>query len=239
VRSPATERRTEPFPCRVVRHRGARRMTLRVGSDGVRVTVPARVRAAALEAFLREHRGWVAERLAELPAARPLQDGDALALLDGTLTLEAGGAPAGGGRAVRRGDGLLVRPDAEGGLDAPVERWYRRAALAELEPRARALAAELEREVTRVAVRDPRSRWGSCTAPGRLSFSWRLLLAPEHVLDHVVAHEACHLVHADHSPAFWALLREVRPGHEAPRTWLRDHGERLRLGPAWRWVSPA
>jgi predicted metal-dependent hydrolase len=214
-------------------------MTLRVGSDGVRVTVPARVRAAALEAFLREHRGWVAERLAELPAARPLQDGDALALLDGTLTLEAGGAPAGGGRAVRRGDGLLVRPDAEGGLDAPVERWYRRAALAELEPRARALAAELEREVTRVAVRDPRSRWGSCTAPGRLSFSWRLLLAPEHVLDHVVAHEACHLVHADHSPAFWALLREVRPGHEAPRTWLRDHGERLRLGPAWRWVSPA
>ena len=191
------------------------------------------------EAFLHEHRGWVAERLAELPAARPLADGDALALLDGTLILEASGVPGGGGRAVRRGDRLVVRPDAGGGLDAPVERWYRRAALWELEPRARALAAELGREVTRVGIRDPRSRWGSCTSPGRLSFSWRLLLAPEHALDHVVAHEACHLVHPDHSPAFWALLAEVRPGYETSRAWLREHGERLRLGPAWRSVSPA
>ena len=148
------------------------------------------------------------------------------------------GAPGGGGRAVRRGDRLVVRPGAGGGLDAPVERWYRRAALAELEPRARALAAELGQEVSRVAVRDPRTRWGSCTAPGRLSFSWRLLLAPEHVLDHVVAHEACHLVHPDHSPAFWGLLGEVRPGYEASRAWLREHGERLRLGPAWRSISP-
>lgn len=209
-------------------------MTLRVGAGGVRVTVPPRVRAAAVEAFLRRHRDWVADRLAELPAARPLVPGDGLALLDGTLTLEAAGTPGGGGRAVRRGDRLVVRPDAGGGLDAPVERWYRRAALAEMEPRARALAAQLGREVTRVAVRDPRSRWGSCTAPGRLSFSWRLMLAPEHALDHVVAHEACHLVHPDHSAAFWGLLGEVRPGHETSRAWLAEHGERLRLGPAWR-----
>lgn len=213
-------------------------MTLRVAADGVRVTVPARVRAAALEAFLRQHRGWVADRLAELPAARPLAPGDALALLDGTLALEAAGPAGGGGWAVRRGGRLVVRPDAGGGLDAPVERWYRRAALAELEPRARALATELGREATRVTVRDPRSRWGSCTASGRLSFSWRLMLAPEHVLDHVVAHEACHLVHPDHSAAFWGLLGEVRPGHEASRGWLREHGERLRLGPAWRSVTP-
>jgi predicted metal-dependent hydrolase len=209
-------------------------MTLRVSTDGVRVTVPARVRAAALEAFLHDHRGWVAARLAEVPAPRPLAGGDALALMDGTLTLEPTGPAGGGGRAVRRGDRLVVRPDAAGGLDGPVERWYRRAALAELEPRARDLAARLGREVTRVGVRDPRSRWGSCTAPGRLSFSWRLLLAPEHVLDHVVAHEACHLVHPDHSRAFWDLLGEIRPGYEASRGWLREHGERLRLGPAWR-----
>ena len=214
-------------------------MTLRVGPGGVRATVPARVRPAAVDAFLEEHRGWVAERLAEIPAPRPLRDGDVLALMDGALALEASGAPGGGGRAVLRGDRLVVRPDAAGGLDRPVERWYRRAALAELEPRARAVAGGLGREVTRVAVRDPRSRWGSCTTPGRLSFSWRLLLAPEDVLDHVVAHEACHLVHPDHSPAFWALLEALRPGCARERAWLREHGERLRLGPAWRSVSPA
>ncbi len=214
-------------------------MTLRVGPAGVRVTVPPRVRPGAVDAFLRSNRDWVEERLADLPAGRPLVAGDVLALLDGELTLVAAGAPVPGGRATRRGARMLVRPDAGGGLDAPVERWYRREALRELEPRARALGAELGREVTRVAVRDPRSRWGSCTAPGRLSFSWRLLLAPEHVLDHVVAHEACHLVHPDHSPAFWALLGEVRPGFERSRAWLADEGERLRLGPAWRSLSPA
>ncbi|HTI32540.1 MAG TPA: SprT family zinc-dependent metalloprotease [Miltoncostaea sp.] len=214
-------------------------MTLRVGPAGVRVTVPARVRAGAVEAFLREHRAWVEQRLAELPAAPPLVEGDTLALLDGTLTLAVVGAPGGGGRAGRRGDRLVVRPDADGGLDAPVERWYRREALRELEPRAHEAAARLGREVTRVSVRDPRSRWGSCTVPGRLSFSWRLMLAPEHVLDHVVAHEACHLVHPDHSPAFWGLLGEVRPGYATSRAWLRQHGERLRLGPAWRSLSPA
>jgi predicted metal-dependent hydrolase len=85
-----------------------------------------------------------------------------------------------------------------------------------------------------VSVRDPRSRWGSCAGSGRLSYSWRLLLAPEAVLDHVVAHEVCHLVRPDHSPAFWALVGEVDPGAAERRAWLREHGDRLHLGPAWR-----
>jgi predicted metal-dependent hydrolase len=75
-----------------------------------------------------------------------------------------------------------------------------------------------------------------------LSFSWRLLLAPEPVLDYVVAHEACHLVRPDHSPAFWALVAENFAGHVAARTWLREHGARLHRGPAWRWeegLSPS
>ena len=232
------ERRDQPFPCRVVRHRAARRMTIRVGPGGVRVTVPARAPRADVDAFLRSCRSWVAERVAELPAAPPLADGDRLALLDDALELAVAGSPIAGGRAERRGARLMVRPAADGGLDAPVERWYRRSALAEVSGRSRALAAELDRTVAAVAVRDPRSRWGSCSSAGRLSFSWRLMLAPEDVLDYVVAHEVCHLVRADHSPTFWRLLEEVRPGHGLPRSWLREHGERLRLGPALEVAQP-
>ena len=233
------ERRHDPFPCRVVRHRAARRMTIRVGPGGVRVTVPARARRADVEAFLGANRSWVADRLAEIPAAPPLADGARLALLDGGLTLAVAGRAGGGGRADRRDGRLVVRPAADGSLERPVERWYRRTALAELDARSRAVASDLGREVVHVAVRDPRSRWGSCTATGRLSFSWRLLLAPEDVLDYVVAHEVCHMVQADHSRAFWRLLEEVRPGHDGARRWLRENGERLRLGPAWRSLSPA
>ena len=231
------ERRDHPFPCRVGRHRGARRMTIRVSPAGVRVTVPARARRADVDAFLAASRSWVADRLAEIPAAPALADGARLALLDDALTLAVSGRAGGGGRADRRDGRLEVRPAADGSLEGPVERWYRRCALAELDARSRAVAAGLGREVARVAVRDPRSRWGSCTTAGRLSFSWRLMLAPEHVLDYVVAHEVCHLVRPDHSPAFWRLLEEVRPGHDAARRWLRENGERLRLGPAWRSLS--
>ena len=233
------ERRDQPFPCRVVRHRAARRMTIRVGPGGVRVTVPARAPRAEVDAFLRSCRGWVAERVAETPAAPPLADGDRLSLLDDALLLTVAGSPLPGGRAERRGGRLMVRPAADGALEAPVERWYRRSARAELAGRSSALAAGLDRRVAAVAVRDPGSRWGSCSSAGRLSYSWRLLLAPEDVLDYVVAHEVCHLIRPAHSPAFWRLLEEVRPGYRPQRGWLREHGDRLRLGPAWRSFSPA
>ncbi|MGD9694868.1 MAG: M48 family metallopeptidase [Thermoleophilia bacterium] len=226
--------RSHPFPCLVVRRRGVRRMTLRVSDAGVRLTVPPQVRSAQIDAFLRARRDWVRDRLAEIgPAGAGLADGDRLALLDGELLLDVTRRP---GRARARRDGAVLgvalADDAD--LDAVVERWYRAAAARELGVRADAAARRLGADVAGVTVRDTRSRWGSCSSAGRLSFSWRLLLAPEAVLDYVVVHEACHLVRPDHSPAFWALVREQMPGYEVPRRWLRDEGARLRLGPAWR-----
>jgi predicted metal-dependent hydrolase len=206
------EIRETPFPCRVVRHPGARRMSLRVSAAGARLTVPPRVPARRVEAFLRAQEGWVAEQRARLgPAPAGLRHGDALALLDDGLRLRA----TGGRRAARRG-GVLEAPAAD--LDRAVERWYRQEALRITTARAQALAARLGTRVAGVAVRDPRTRWGSCSPSGRLSFSWRLLLAPEAVLDYVVAHEVCHLLRHDHSPAFWALLAGAHPGH-APAPW--------------------
>ncbi|MGE3138312.1 MAG: M48 family metallopeptidase [Thermoleophilia bacterium] len=228
------QRRLTPFPCDVVRHRGARRMTLRVSDAGVRLTVPPRVPASRVEAFLRAQEGWVAEQTARLsPPPAPLADGDRLALLDGDLRLVVRADR--GRRAEQRGDDLLV---PAGDLDARVERWYRAEALRLTGERSRALAARLGVAVAGVTVRDPRTRWGSCSASGRLSFSWRLALAPEAVLDQVVAHEVCHLMRPDHSPAFWALLDGVDPGGHAARAWLRDHGRLLHRGPAWRAGAP-
>ncbi|MEQ1571314.1 MAG: M48 family metallopeptidase [Myxococcota bacterium] len=115
-----------------------------------------------------------------------------------------------------------------------MEAWYRREARRVIAPRVHALAAARGVGAARVAIGDPRSRWGSCSGTGTLSFSWRLMLAPEHVLDYVIAHEVCHLSRPDHSPAFWALVAETFPGHEASRAWLRSEGALLHRGPAWR-----
>jgi predicted metal-dependent hydrolase len=101
--------------------------------------------------------------------------------------------------------------------------------------RARALATGLcEREAPRLGVRyeririgDQRSRWGSCSSRGTLSFNWRLALAPATVLDYVVVHELCHLREPNHSRRFWALVEAARPGYRDARRWLREHGPEL------------
>ena len=79
----------------------------------------------------------------------------------------------------------------------------------------------------RISIRDTRSRFGSCSSEGSLSFSWRLALAPRRILDYVVVHELCHLVHLDHSRRFWALVERVRPDFREQRDWLGDHGWEL------------
>jgi predicted metal-dependent hydrolase len=85
----------------------------------------------------------------------------------------------------------------------------------------------LGRRYTRLTLRDTRSRWGSCSATGALSYSWRLILAPPRVLDYVAAHEVAHLAQMNHSPAFWAEVARLMPDYESPRAWLRREGSAL------------
>ncbi len=85
-------------------------------------------------------------------------------------------------------------------------------------------AAALGVAYTRLTMRDQRSRWGSCSSKGTLSFNWRLVLAPHDVLDYVVVHEICHLVELNHGSAFWALVARRRPHYHESKTWLDEHG---------------
>jgi predicted metal-dependent hydrolase len=88
-------------------------------------------------------------------------------------------------------------------------------------------AARIGRPSTRLTLRDPRSRWGSCTADGALMFSWRLVMAPPDVLDYVAAHEVAHMIEMNHSAAFWAVVAGLRPDWKAQRDWLHGQGSVL------------
>jgi hypothetical protein len=88
-------------------------------------------------------------------------------------------------------------------------------------------SARLGVTYTRITIRDTRSRWGSCSTTGTLSFSWRLALAPREILDYVVVHELCHLRHHDHSRRFWTLVAEVWPDYRRHKAWLDAHGWEL------------
>jgi predicted metal-dependent hydrolase len=85
-------------------------------------------------------------------------------------------------------------------------------------------ATALGVKVERITMRNQRSRWGSCSSKGWLSFNWRLVLAPHDVLDYVVVHEVCHLVEHHHGPEFWKLVEKRRPGYRESKAWLDDHG---------------
>jgi predicted metal-dependent hydrolase len=102
-----------------------------------------------------------------------------------------------------------------------------RLARQELARRARHYAERVGKPVTRVSVRDTKSRWGSCSSTGALSFSWRLVMAPEPVVDYVVAHEVAHLVEMNHGPRFWKLVRTMSPDCTTPRAWLKRHRTEL------------
>jgi predicted metal-dependent hydrolase len=100
----------------------------------------------------------------------------------------------------------------------------RREALARISLIAQSEAAALGVAYKRISLRDQRSRWGSCSTTGTLSFNWRLALAPHDVLDYVVVHEICHLVEMNHGRAFWALVERRRPAYADAKAWLDEHG---------------
>jgi predicted metal-dependent hydrolase len=109
-----------------------------------------------------------------------------------------------------------------------LDRWLRRHARADLERRVATRAAEMKLQPARITVRDQRSRWGSASRRGTLSFSWRLVLCPPEILDYVVVHELAHLRVAGHGPRFWALVDRHAPEAEHHRRWLRRNESRLR-----------
>jgi predicted metal-dependent hydrolase len=156
-----------------------------------------------------------------LPAPLSVRE---LPYLDSTLRLVP---QPGRTRAHRRGERLYV---PTGGDARPaIERFYRRAARVEIAARldrATALAGVRYRDLS---IRGQRTRWASCSSTGHMSFNWRLLLAPESVLDYVVWHEVCHLEVLDHSRRFWALVERRWPRYREDRDWLRRHGATLVL----------
>jgi predicted metal-dependent hydrolase len=212
---------------RVRRSDRARRVRVTVDATrGVEVVLPRRAPEREAAAAIRELRPWIERRVAELAGARAVvaARGDAVPYLGRTLTLVS---EPGRTRVTLRGEELFV-PAGEG-LRPALERWYRRTARSEIEPRLDRACALAGTSYSRLSIRGQRTRWASCSRSGAMSFNWRLLLAPESVLDYVVWHEVCHLEVMDHSPRFWRLLAARSPGYREQLRWLRAHGATLVL----------
>lgn len=202
----------------------ARRLSLRVSRlDGrVTLTVPQRMPRSEALAFASERADWLRGHLAQTPTAHSVDLGTVLPVEGVGLPILT--API---RSPRIEDGQLLVPQTSRRIGATLEAFLKTLARDRLSVATQRHAQTLGRKVSKLTLRDTRSRWGSCTAQGGLMFSWRLILAPPAVLDYVAAHEAAHLVEMNHSAAFWRVNARLCPDYQVHRAWLKQHGADL------------
>jgi predicted metal-dependent hydrolase len=222
----AAKASADPIAYRIRRSERARRVRVTVDpAHGVEVVLPRRAAEREAAAAVRELRPWIERRFAELDRARQAvaDRGAAVPYLGLTLRLVPEPSRT---RVHRRGEDLLV---PAGEHRPALERWYRRAARAEIAPRLDNATAAAGTRYSGLTIRGQKTRWASCSRSGAMSFNWRLLLAPAPVLDYVIWHEVCHLEIMDHSPRFWALLAERCPNYREQARWLRRNSGTLVL----------
>jgi hypothetical protein len=231
--------------------RNPRSRTLRVTIDprrGLVVSIPPAARRgwarpeATVATFLRERERWIRRHLSRLERERAehiarggLSDGATIRYRGAPHRLVIGpAAPSARRSIVAReglddGDALVVRLASRDrrGVAAVLEDWLRARATEAIDRAVMAHAEALRARPGRVSLRDPRTRWGSASREGALSFSWRLVLAAPEALETVVVHELAHLRVFGHGPRFWALVASRRPDHLEWRRWLRRHSHEL------------
>jgi predicted metal-dependent hydrolase len=216
----------DPIASRIRRSERARRVRVTVDpARGVEVVLPRRAAEREAAAAVRELRPWIERRFAELDRAREAvaDRGATVPYLGASLRLLPEPRRT---RVHRRGEELLV---PAGDHRPALERWYRRAARTEIASRLDLATTQTGSPYTTLTIRGQKTRWASCSRTGAMSFNWRLLLAPEPVLDYVVWHEVCHLQIMDHSPRFWSLLHQWCPDYREHQRWLRRQGATLVL----------
>ena len=217
-------------PARLSVNPRARRLSIRIDSRaGEAVLVaPSERKLGDVVAFARTKASWMRERLAARVEGSPLEPGAVVSLLGRPVRLEATGTSG-----AARLDGDVIRSGGTGeAFSRRVENLFKRLARDALTARTdhhlRALGGRGGRGPVRVSIADTKSRWGSCSPHNRsIRYSWRVVMAPPPVLDYLAAHEVAHLVHADHSPAYWSVVERLVGDHRPYRKWLRDNGSAL------------
>jgi predicted metal-dependent hydrolase len=219
-----------PVPLEFHRSPTARRISLRldVAAGKAVLVAPYQVSRRQAVDFLQRHRGWLAAKAAQMPARHAFADGVTIPVLG--IPHQVRGNPSRLRGLVQRQGGVVEVPGASEHLPRRLTDYLKKEAKREIVARAQIKAAKLGRPIAAVTLRDQRSRWGSCTASGRLAFSWRLVMAPEWVLDYVVAHEVAHLAELNHGPKFWRICAELTEADpKVARAWLKQNGAGLHL----------
>jgi predicted metal-dependent hydrolase len=218
------------MPLTIKQHDRATRITLRIepGGRALKMTVPKGLAAREVNAFLDRHQGWLLTKLAKFSSETNLRDGGEILFRGIKHRIEHTGSLRGltetmvvDGKSILRVSGL---PEHTG---RRIAAFLKKEARVDLERLSRMHAASIKAPIRSISMKDTRSRWGSCSSEGNLSFSWRIVMAPPSVIDYLAAHEVAHLKEMNHGPHFWALCKKLCPHMEEAKSWLKRHGSQL------------
>ena len=225
-----------PFPLSVRRSSRARRMAIHVEAAGeVELVLPKRASQASGVAFVKERQEWIVQILKKqesndrVVAVAQLQDGAPLPFFGDSLHLRIYREPERTRSFLEEKNGQLIAriPDMSK-LRAAVSRFYIAQAKQYFIGQSYEYGQQIGKKIPRVRVIDMKTQWGSCNHQTHtLTFNWRLALAPEPIARYVAAHEVAHIIHANHSPKFWALVATLDPAYARSRAWLKQYGGSL------------
>ncbi|WP_455480781.1 M48 family metallopeptidase [Bartonella sp. B12(2025)] len=221
-------------PLQVRKHKHARHLTLRIDASRqeIYVTIPPMISLSLVQGFIEKHRSWIEARLEHLQFSHKnyyLKEGRTIPLLGVAHTIRH-----------KEGRGIAEIVTGDAGQEPQIIVYGRLEYLPRrvanilkkqskiiITPLVKSYARKVERKVKSICYKDTKSRWGSCSIDGRLSFSWRLVMAPKEIVEYVVAHEVTHLIEMNHGPKFWALCEKLCPSSKIYRAWLKENGHML------------
>lgn len=217
-------------------HRRKKTISIQVERAGtVLVRVPFHTTQADIDHFLNEKNQWLQKIIGRQQKhnhdlqVRSFIPGERFPYLGENYALKIHERNDSDGALTFTGREFLLRRDALRGARILFYLWYQKQARVHLEERVCCLSRILGLSPRGVAVNNARSRWGSCSPDDRLTFAWRLIMAPAEIIDYVVVHEICHMKIRNHSRDYWRLVEHILPGHKKHRSWLKDHGHLLTI----------
>jgi len=221
----------QAFKVALKRRPTAKRITLRVSNatGEVVLTIPERTDLGIAQRFADSHGGWIATRLAKVPMRVLFEPGALVPLRGVPHRIVHWSNIRGTTQAIRTADGtpILAVSGEQPHVARRVQDFLEAEAKRDFAEAVKRHTAALGVKAKRITVRDTKSRWGSCSASGALSFSWRLVMAPPFVLDYLAAHEVAHLRELNHSHRFWKLTHDLCPRTEEAEAWLKTYGSAL------------
>lgn len=207
----------------------AKRLSLRVDQSAgvIKLTIPKWTTKWKIDRFLKANEDWIADKNTLLLPKIEIKDGAVISFLGGnhTIKIEHHSKRT---TDIQAHDNTLIIKTSRDDPTSNLKRWMIDECRKVIEPMATEKAEQIGKTISKVDLRDTKSRWGSCSSDKRLMLSWRLIMAPPEILNYVVAHEVAHLKHMDHSNKFWNVCYDLTEGDaDYARQWLRDNGNQL------------